>query len=309
MAIRGKNSDSNNAYRKQAEALWNIFSSVPRPSDDLEKRIISGSTAAGSMKGVHLTSNSWIYRAAAALLFLIGAGLFYYYLIDNDVTSVTELSHEVKIYSTDLDQIIDVHLTDHIYIQLNSQSELQILTYDDKLNPRLVFLVGEAYFNIDKAPGGFEIFTEAGVVEVVGTAFNVRVKDEEVEVAVASGIVTLRGLPNEETDSVVQIPAGHKSLKKKNAPAIEPLPVDVELYLFWRKGRFVFEQTPLHDVLRNLERAYNVRIDLHTKDLGEIRVTGEFGREPLQQILNEICWSANLRFRQVDETYILYQPD
>lgn len=309
MTKRGKNNDSNDAYKKQADALWHVFSSVPRPSDDLESRIISVSTKPGSKNKPGITSISWIYRVAAAIILLIGAGMLYYYISDSDVTYITETSREAIIYNTEHDQIIDIHLTDHIYIQLNSQSELQVLSYDDKLAPRLVFLAGEAYFNIDKAQEGFEIITEAGVVQVMGTAFNVRVKDEEVEVAVASGVVALRGLPEEETDTVVQIPAGHKSLKKRNAPAIEPLPVDVELYLLWRNERFVFEQTPLHDVLRNLERAYNVRIDLHSKDLGQIRVTGEFGREPLMQILNEICWSANLRYRQVDETYILYQPD
>ncbi len=309
MTKRGKNNDSNDAYKKQADALWHVFSSVPPPSDDLESRIISVSTKPGSKNKPGITSISWVYRAAAAIILLIGAGMLYYYISDSDVTYITETSREAIIYNTEHDQIIDIHLTDHIYIQLNSQSELQVLSYDDKLAPRLVFLTGEAYFNIDKAQEGFEIITEAGVVQVMGTAFNVRVKDEEVEVAVASGVVVLRGLPEEETDTVVQIPAGHKSLKKRNAPAVEPFPVDVGLYLLWRNERFVFEQTPLHDVLRNLERAYNVRIDLHSKDLGQIRVTGEFGREPLMQILNEICWSANLRYRQVDETYILYQPD
>ena len=309
MTKRGKNSDFNGAFKKQTDALWHILSSVPRPSDDLESRIISASTKLGSKSKSGIRSISWVYRAAAAIILLIGAGLLYYYIIDSDVTYITEASREAKIYNTDHVQIIDIHLTDHIYIQLNSQSELKVLSNDDKLAPRLVFLAGEAYFNIIEAQEGFEILTEAGVVQVMGTAFNVRVKDEEVEVAVASGVVALRGLPEEETDTVIQIPAGHKSLKKRNAPAIEPFPVDVELYLLWRKERFVFEQTPLHDVLRNLERAYDVRIDLHSKDLGEIRVTGEFGREPLMQILNEICWSANLRYRQVDETYILYQPD
>lgn len=309
MTIRGKNNDSNDAFKKQNEALWYIFNSVPRPSDDLESRIISVSTKLENKSKPRITSISRIYRAAAAIILLIGAGLLYYYIIDSDVTYITEASREAVIYNTEHDQIIDIHLSDHIYIQLNSQSELQVLSYDDKLAPRLVFLEGEAYFNIDKAQEGFEIITEAGVVQVMGTAFNVRVKDEEVEVAVASGVVALRGLPEEDTDTVVKIPAGHKSLKKRNAPAIEPLPIDVELYLLWRRDRFVFEQTPLYDVLRNLERAYNVRIDLYSKDLGEIRVTGEFGREPLMQILNEICWSANLRYRQVDETYILYQPD
>ncbi len=309
MTKRGQNSDSKHQIKKRTDAVWHIFNTVPHPSDDLERKILSEST---DIQGRDVDRNiafSWIFRAAAAFLLLIGAGVIYFYTTQNDVTDITSAHYETVLYSTESGEKFELHITDHIYVQLNSETELRVVADDDKIAPRLVFLSGEAYFNLSEAPEGFEIMTDAGVVQVVGTAFNVRAREEEVEVAVESGLVAIRGLPDEDIDTIVRVPAGHKSLKKRNAPAVEPLPVDIDRYLSWRIGRFVFEQTPLSDVIRNLERAYNVRIDLHGTNLDGIRVTGEFGQEPLTQILNEICWSANLRYRQEENIYILYQPD
>ncbi len=309
MTKRGKNSDSKHQNKRQTDAVWHIFNSVPHPSDDLESRILTETAVSHGRDVDRNISFSWIYRAAAAFLVLIGAGVIYFYTTQNDVMDITSVQYDTVLYSTGSGEKYEFHITDHIYVQLNSETDLKVVADDDKIAPGLVFLSGEAYFNVSKAPEGFEVMTDAGVVQVVGTAFNVRANEQEVEVAVESGLVSIRGLPDEDIDTVVRIPAGHKSMKKRNTPAVEPLPVDIEKYLSWRIGRFVFEQTPLSDVIQNLERAYNVRIDLHGTNLEDIRVTGEFGQEPLTQILNEICWSANLRYRREENTYILYQPD
>jgi transmembrane sensor len=243
------------------------------------------------------------------LLLMIGAGIWVYYSSVDDAGEITSVTMEPARYTTERGEIIEMHLTDEMYVQLNAETELRVLSRAHDATPKLVYLSGEAYFNISRAPEGFEVITKAGLIQVIGTAFNVRAREDEVEVAVASGLIALRGLPEEDIDTVVQVPAGHRSVKQRNTPALLPLPVDIDNYLSWRKGRFVFEQTPLYEVIRNLERAYNVQIDLHDTELGTIRVTGEFGQEPLTRILNDICWSANLRFRQDDDKYILYQPD
>ncbi len=309
MTKRGKNSDSREQNEKRFDAIWQLFDSVPRPSDDLEDRILAETSEVSYGPDSRSHSFSWVYRAAAAILLLFGVGVVLYYTTQDDVPYITSITYDTTIHSTERGERTELHLTDHIYVQLNAETELRVVSDGDKLAPGLVFLSGEAYFNVSHAPEGFAVMTDAGIIEVIGTAFNVRARDEEVEVAVESGLVTLGGLPDEDIDTVVRVPSGHRSIRQKNTPAIEPIPVDIENYLSWRIGRFVFEQTPLSDVIINLERAYNVRIDLHSSGLEDIRVTGEFGQEPLLQILNEICWSANLRYRQEEDTYILYKPD
>jgi transmembrane sensor len=310
MGKRGKNNDSRDQYQKRADDIWKIFTIVPTPSKDLEDRIVSSSIAQGSDRETSVSySFSWVYRIAAVLVLLIGAGIALYYTSHQDVIRITELREETVHYATNRGETKEIHLTNHIYVQLNAETELRAVAGSDESTPRLVYLNGEAYFNVMGIPRGFEVVTDAGVVQVIGTSFNVLARENRVEVAVEKGVVALRGLPDEQVETVVQIPAGHKSIKGKNAPALIPMPVQIESYLSWRRGRFVFDQTPLSDVIRNLERTYNVRIDLRGQDIEDIRVTGEFGREPLMQILNEICWSANLRYRQEEDTFILYLPE
>jgi len=253
-------------------------------------------------------SFAWIYRAAAVILLLFGVGLWYF-VTQDDVTDITSIRYESVLYNTERGETKEIHITDHIYVQLNAETELSVMPYDDKLAPRLVYLNGEAYFNVTEVSEGFEVKTDAGVVRVIGTAFTIRAREDEVDVAVEKGLVSLHGLADEDIETTVQIPAGYRSVKQRNSPALDPVPIDINKFLSWRTGEFVFEQTPLSDVIINLERAYNVRIDLQDRSLDDIRVTGEFGQEPLMQILNEICWSANLRYRQEDDVFILYKPD
>jgi transmembrane sensor len=308
MAQRGKYNTPRERSRSDFDRIRHILENVPQPSDDLEQRIINAAKRTNPTEN-RQSAPAWLLRSAAALLLMIGAGIWVYYSSVDDAGEITSVTMEPARYTTERGEIIEMHLTDEMYVQLNAETELRVLSRAHDATPKLVYLSGEAYFNISRAPEGFEVITKAGLIQVIGTAFNVRAREDEVEVAVASGLIALRGLPEEDIDTVVQVPAGHRSVKQRNTPALLPLPVDIDNYLSWRKGRFVFEQTPLYEVIRNLERAYNVQIDLHDTELGTIRVTGEFGQEPLTRILNDICWSANLRFRQDDDKYILYQPD
>lgn len=309
MSIQKENNGSKNQFQSRSDSIWKIFNNVPKPSEDLEERIIVDATRGHDSTDRRSTTFTWVYRLAAMVILLLGAGILFFYTTRDDVPHITHYEYTPILYSTQRGETGEFYLTDYIYVQLNAESELRVSAVQVERAPTLVFLQGEAYFRVSKAPYGFQVTTDAGIVEVVGTSFNVRARGNEVEVAVESGLVALRGLEDEESDTVVQIPAGFKSVKQRSTPALEPLPVDLEKYLSWRQGRFVFEQTPIVDVIRNLERAYNVRIELRGQNIETIRVTGEFGREPLTQILNEICWSANLRYRQEDDKFILYQPD
>ncbi len=304
MSNTHKNSDSKN----HSEKLWHILDAVPNCPDDFEERIMANSAEIEKQDSGRSGSFSWVYRAAAVILLLFGVGLWYF-VTQDDVTDITSIRYESVLYNTERGETKEIHITDHIYVQLNAETELSVMPHEDKLAPRLVYLNGEAYFNVTDVPEGFEVKTDAGVVRVIGTAFTIRAREDEVDVAVETGLVSLDGLADEDIDTAVQIPAGYRSVKQRNSPARDPVPIDINKFLSWRTGEFVFEQTPLSDVIINLERAYNVRIDLQDRSLDDIRVTGEFGQEPLMQILNEICWSANLRYRQEDDVYILYKPD
>jgi transmembrane sensor len=319
MEENGKNIGKRRGSHPQVEKVWRMFDNVPPPSDDLERRIINHVmqiTPPSVITGSEKRTYTWVYRIAALLLVAAGVSFWALYINETKVkpVSITEAIQSAHVvYSTARGETEEVNLTENIYIQLNTESELRVLTesYLDLPSSakRLVYLKGEGYFDIKSADEGFEVVTDAGVIGVIGTSFNILARNDHVEVTVESGVVSLRGFPDDDIRDEVRIPSGHMSRKYRNLPALKPLPVEVSKYISWREGRFVFDQTPLSDVIQNLQRAYNVRIDLMDANLASIPVTGKFGQEPLVQILNEICWSANLRYLQEENGFIVYQPD
>jgi ferric-dicitrate binding protein FerR (iron transport regulator) len=319
MKKNGRNTGKRRDFHPSAESVWHLFDNVPPPSDDLESRIITHVmqiTPVSVKTGTVKRSYTWVYRIAAMLLVAAGVSFWALYLNETKMPPVS-ISEAIQsahvVFSTARGETEEFNLTENIYIQLNTESELRVLTENHSALPssakRLVYLKGEGYFNVNTADEGFEVITDAGVIGVIGTSFNVLARNDQVEVTVESGVVSLRGFPEDDIRDEVRIPSGHMSRKSRNLPALKPLPVEVSEYISWREGRFVFDQTPLSDVIKNLQRAYNVRIDLRDANLASIPVTGKFGQEPLVQILNEICWSANLRYLQEENRFIVYQPD
>lgn len=55
---------------------------------------------------------------------------------------------------------------------------------------------------------------------------------------------------------------------------VEKRQVDVEEYVGWRKGVYVFDKRPLADIMRDLERWYGVDIVFMTEELKGLPFTG-----------------------------------
>jgi len=81
-----------------------------------------------------------------------------------------------------------VELPDNSIVYLNHNSSI---SYDKDFESRKVELTGEAYFNVTKGETPFTITTSMGEVSVLGTEFNVKLDDEELDVEVESGTVEL----------------------------------------------------------------------------------------------------------------------
>ena len=81
-----------------------------------------------------------------------------------------------------------VELPDNSIVYLNHNSSI---SYDKDFESRKVELTGEAYFNVTSGATPFIITTSLGEVSVLGTEFNVKLDDEELEVEVESGTVEL----------------------------------------------------------------------------------------------------------------------
>ena len=183
-----------------------------------------------------------------------------------------------------------VRLSDGTKVHLNCDSELRYPVCFDK-KERKVFLMGEAYFEVEKSKEWpFVVVTDQMDVRVTGTVFNVQAYPLDAVLAatlVEGGVaVKIKG-ENEKEECLV--PSEQLRLNKITGE-IAINNVDVDLYTGWTEGMFVFKNARFEDVMNVLSRWYQVEVfysDQHKKDL---RVSANLNRydhiDALLQILN-----------------------
>ena len=83
--------------------------------------------------------------------------------------------------------------------------------------------------------------------------------------------------------------------------------VDVGNMLGWLDGKIVFEQTNLAEVIAELQRVYDVSIELSNPALGQMTITGAFQNKPIESVLASICLTLNLQNRKEGGKYLIFQ--
>ena len=178
---------------------------------------------------------------------------------------------------------ISTYLPDGSLFWLNSGSILKWEQCDDV---RLVTLVGEAFFDVEKADVPFVVKTENASIRVVGTRFNVWAR-EETRISVQQGIVELESYLKNVQKKMLLI--GQLGVVDASGQMMPVANVDINHYFGWIEGKLVFEKMPIPEVIAELERHFNVSIDLQNPALQERTLTATFNQLPVQSVLKSIC--------------------
>lgn len=190
-------------------------------------------------------------------------------------------------------QIIEKILSDGTLVHLNAGSKLEFRKKFFE-RERHVKLTGEAYFHVTPNAKSFIVLTNHAQTTVLGTEFNVWSRGEETRVIVKEGIVQL-SLKDSDQDHV-QIKAGHMSRVIMQQKPEQPIPVNSDHLLGWLEGRLVFEKTPLKEAIPEIERYYNVSIQLD-ENLKERLLTAQFKDQSIDNVLKKICLAFNSEYQ------------
>ena len=156
-----------------------------------------------------------------------------------------------------------------------------MLSYKAK-SPRMVKLDGKAYFEVlrnEDVP--FEVKAEGAYVKVLGTKFLVDASDETKEVYVTEGKVFFAR--KSDMEGVILTKDMQASLSEgDDVPVVEAADVNT---LAWQRGTFIFDQTPLKEVLDCLSEYYGVAF---AADHLDRCLSGEFISDDLDLILTII---------------------
>lgn len=231
----------------------------------------------------------WMKYAAAALI-LLGIGLWQY---PNFIGSPLEKTQTFAQEKT------TINLPDGSKVWLNQNSTLQ---YEKVFDKRVVYLEGEAFFEVAKMSGKpFEIFAGDSKTKVLGTSFNVRAYPDEnkVEIAVETGKVAFSAeqKPVERT----LLAKGDYATYTKSSQKVEKLDLAKLNAAAWKKGALRFKNSQLVDVIESLERYYNIEIEVNnTKIYNCVWNNTQTYQEPaLEVLLETIKYTNSLEIERV----------
>ena len=234
----------------------------------------------------------WMSIAASMVLLATASFLIYQFIADQPTHYLAAANQSEEILLADGSQVV-----------LNRSSSLRYGT-DKKDNQRQVELQGDAYFNVARDESRpFIINTDDVEIQVLGTSFYVdaRSAQDQVHVIVESGKVAVR------TDSMEHIlVAGEKAVFNKKNLKLEKLINEDGNFNSIKTNTLVFEKSPLSTVIHDLNRQYNVNIQLASKQLSSCELTSTFQDKSLPAILEIIKSSLGINIRQ-SQNQILFE--
>lgn len=238
----------------------------------------------------------WLSTAAAVLLVVFFSKEL---LLNRDDKAGTQAQMS-GVYTTK-NFVATYSLPDGTVVKLDRNT---VFSYDwNDRSKRLTHLKGEAYFAVAKNPNRpFVIKTDYSEVTVLGTRFIVdtRFNHKQNLIFVKEGIVNVRNtLLNKE----------HKLYKGdcflSDNERLEPYSdVDRNEYA-WVEEKLIFDNQPLSKVVKSLESYFEKTIIIEG-NADKCMVTATFTKQSLNDILNELQMILNLKYKEVDGKYIIF---
>lgn len=222
---------------------------------------------------------SLVYRimaVAAAVCLVAGFSWWWMYECEDWVTYAA-LPNATK----------EVILPDSTYITLSGNAILRYerLSYGQKY--RNVQLAGKAFFIVhrqEKCP--FTVETKLASVQVLGTRFQVIAHSDSTLASVESGKVCFRNRSDKEAILTKGMMAtsysdGNWRVADEGNPNV----------FAWKTYEFIYNETNLRTVIKDLEEAYHVRISNVPQK--ELLLTVSFHRHSIDEILDVINQTLN----------------
>jgi ferric-dicitrate binding protein FerR (iron transport regulator) len=239
-------------------------------------------------------SQSW-WRVAAIGLFLIAVGWWFL----NKTTQTT-------VIQTIANEQLEWKLPDGSKVWLNENTTL---SYNPDFSERLVYLEGEAFFEVEKLDKKlFEIVSGDTKTTVLGTAFNLRAypKEELIEVTVDHGLVAISDKKAENFE--VKLQKGESGIFNKSIRKIEKSKTPISNAKAWKTKTLEFDDTELKNAIPALERFFETNIEVENSAILNCHFTSTF--PPKTDILTvlkvmEAMTMENVKFESQNGGYLL----
>ncbi|HBL75904.1 MAG: hypothetical protein A2W90_10840 [Bacteroidetes bacterium GWF2_42_66] len=246
----------------------------------------------------------WVSGIAAAAVLVVG--LVIGSLFQNNYFGEQS---QVESFSVPMGSRSQLTLADGTVVNLNSDSHLK-LCKNFSVQNRQVTLTGEGYFEVTadkKHP--FTVKTDKFDVQVTGTKFNVSSypNDKKINATLTEGQIQLFTKHNK----TFKLKPGEKI--SFNQQTMEPVleQADMESEVAWVNGKFIFNEIPFSDLIRRLERWYDVKLIYKGSEFDSMVYSGKFlNQETIWQVLDALVLTSPIDYRKNNfrEFELLYKP-
>jgi transmembrane sensor len=296
-------SDENKIMIQKMKKQWSALegyteTSIPdtrKAWDKLHTRLENEKLIPARILKTRLIPN--LVKIAAVVLILLGVSAVIFLNVQRKPAQ-----EMVQINTGNEDNTLIKTLTDGsvIYIAQNSLFSFPAIFENDSRN---VELKGEAFFDITPNPDKpFIIETDEALIQVLGTAFNVKTQNGEAfELVVDRGKVkvTLKKDPTH----IVFVAAGEKITTVKNS-LVKSKNVTSQANT-WYKNRMHFKDETLQNIISVLNRNFNTTFVIAEKETANRKLTVTFHNETVGTMTELICVTLNLKSQNIDGSVVL----
>lgn len=283
-----RESDENRDYYNELREAWNIrdILSIDKNKAYRDLKIEINSRRE---RGRVLSIIEWWKRAAAILILPL---LIYsvYTLVSNKGDNVESTPIYCEVFSPK--GVRTKHqLPDSTIIWLNVGSKIiypQIFSKER----REVTIIGEAMLDVSHVDGVPFIVNldNRAEIEVLGTTFNCSAYQDDSEITTT--LIEGKILFSAAGSKVIVTPNSRLTF---NGNDITREVVDPLTDIAWRDGLLTFNRALMGDVVKSLQRWYNVDIEIKDRELYNEVISGTFRGESLERILHLLEYSTPIR--------------
>jgi transmembrane sensor len=243
-------------------------------------------------------------RVAAAVLLVIGLGwLVHKFQGDapsNAIATKSSPSESRVERRNDTNRPMTVLLGDKSTVILQPGSRLSFSSALGKESKRVVYLDGEAFFDVVKDPAHpFFVYSNKLITRVLGTSFRVIAyeREKQASVSVLTGKVSVFTKKDLEKMDRLAIRPGSGALVllpneqvtfSQNKARFTKSRIQ-GLANLYHPPRFSFDETPVTDVFSALEKAYGIDIEYEPEMMNGYLLTATFSEMSLNEELHLIC--------------------
>lgn len=223
-------------------------------------------------------------RIAAVVVVMLGASYFVFF-------------NNEKSFNTSIAETEILALPDKSEVILNADSELAYnkKTWNDE---RKLDLHGEAFFKVSKGQK-FTVYTSHGTVQVLGTQFNVKERNDYFEVQCYEGSVSVKYKDEEDILS----PGNTFRVLKGQVQDVESFST---LSPSWLNAESSFDRMPLIYVINEIQRHYDVRITNSNVNM-DMLFTGTFTHNNINKALQAVTIPLRLAYKIDGKKVTIYK--